>query len=110
MKPVFVYSAIVTHCHDGDSGYIELDLGCYVKTTVPFRMKGINTPELKRETKEAGIAARDYFRSLVMGKSVVAKTYKNEKFGRFLVELSVDGVDINAEMVEKGFAVPFMVD
>ena len=79
-----------------------------------LRLHGINTPELKGDTKAAGLAARDRLRELVLDKVVTLHTYKDrtEKYGRWLANIFVDQsgqqVNVNQTMIDQGHAVPFM--
>lgn len=75
-----------------------------------FRFLGINAPEKKGETKDAGLAARDFVAQMLpVGKKVELDVYKQEKYGRWLAIVYVDGVNLNDLLVEKGFAKPYMV-
>jgi endonuclease YncB( thermonuclease family) len=116
---------------DGDTVHLQLrkefnlpvDFGFYITDNVilmksanlDFRLKGINAPEMKGATLEKGKAAKDYLTKLLAMGILRALTFKQDKYGRWLVQLYVrtpDGVerDVNQEMVSAGFAVPYMVD
>jgi micrococcal nuclease len=110
MKPSYTYNCKALSVYDGDTFTAQIDCGFYITVTMPVRLAGINTPELKGETIEAGRAARDYLKGLIEDKPIVIKTEKLEKYGRILGFIQVDGVDINAEMIKAGHAKPFMVD
>ena len=81
----------------------------------PIRLRGINTPELRGETKEAGIKARDRLKDLLtrVGNKCVIKTVKDDQtgmYGRILGELLVAGeeISLNQILIDVGFAVPYM--
>ena len=78
-----------------------------------IRLYGINTPEITGEEKEEGLTARDYLvKRLSSGEIEIeirpewGQTGKGS-FGRWLGILYVDGVNVNAELVEKGHTVKY---
>jgi len=105
----FIYSAVVTDVYDGDTISVEIDLGFdMLKRGVRLRLAGINAPEVRGESRSAGIASRDFLRNLVesANNQVVIKTVKDstEKYGRYLAYLYVDNICVNDLLVVKGFA------
>ena len=109
---MYEYKAHIDDVYDGDTVTATIYLGFLVTVTEKFRLLGINTPELRKgNDREAGKAAGDYLRSLILGKDVIMQTEKSqEKYGRWLARIILDGVDINAEMIKAGHAIPFMVN
>lgn len=104
------YKAEVKEVYDGDSITVDISLGCHAYLHGrKVRLKDINTPELRLDTKAAGIVSRDYLRSLVLGKEVIINTYidSSDKYGRLLGIVYVDGVNVNALMIKSGYAVPY---
>ena len=105
---MFEYSAKVSKpIYDGDTVWLEVDLGFGLKFTENFRLLGINAPELRTPT---GPAARDYLRALVEGQALVVKTSKDkkEKYGRYLATILLpDGTNVNEKMIETGHAVRY---
>jgi len=58
--PRYVYAAEVVRVYDGDTIYMDIDLGFRMwLREEPLRLWGIDTPEVRGEDKEAGIAVRD---------------------------------------------------
>jgi endonuclease YncB( thermonuclease family) len=79
-----------------------------------FRLLRINAFEttLRNNTtpeqKQIGVAGKLHLSLRLQGKTVVVKTVKAVKkdaFGRYLIDIYVDGKCINDEMVELGFAI-----
>lgn len=105
----YVYKADIIAVYDGDTCTAIVDLGMRVSVEITIRLYGINTPELRGAQKLDGIKARDYLRSLILMKSVIIKTYKDktEKYGRWLAEIFIDGVNINEKLVQEGYAVRY---
>ena len=57
MQPNYVYAAKLERVVDGDTYELMVDLGCSVWHKLTVRLLGVNTPETKGETREAGLAA-----------------------------------------------------
>jgi micrococcal nuclease len=110
---MYEYKATIKDVYDGDTVTAIVDLGFHNQTTIKVRLHGINTPELEKTTREAGIKSRDRLRELILGKEVVIKTFKDkqEKFGRWLGEIYLPGnleLSVNQILLNEGLAVPFM--
>ena len=121
------YDAKVVNVYDADTALVEFDLGLNIKRTEDVRLYGIDAPELRGDSKEAGYAARDFLAWLLTGKdaSTLPKdgrrlvtdapcrvnTIKDDsgKYGRMLVRLFVEvegvWVEANTELVSQGHAV-----
>jgi micrococcal nuclease len=117
---MYEYKAKVTDVHDGDTFKATVDLGFSTYAEQTFRMQGINAPELKGNTMQAGIVSRDKLRELIMGKDIIIKSFKpktslkQEKYGRYLARVYLENeqnktffFDVNTEMI--GGAVAYMV-
>lgn len=98
---------IFNHCRvmnvvDGDTCDVEIDLGFLVVTKVRVRLYGIDTPERGQPGWAEATAA---LKEMVLNKKVQLISYKHgEKFGRFLGELYVDEINVNQELLVRGFA------
>ncbi len=105
---MYKYKAKIKSVYDGDTCIAVVDLGFKMNYEVRLRLSGIDAPELRKEEREDGIKSRDFLRSLILGKTVIIKTFrdKQEKYGRYLAQIFVDEypVSINQIMVEKGYA------
>jgi micrococcal nuclease len=104
------YRAYVTKVYDGDT--VTLDIYCgfgIVLKKQVIRLIRINTPEVRGNTKEAGIKSRDALRERILNKWVVLKTYKDKKgkFGRWLGEVWIDDECINDWLLNEGYAKPY---
>lgn len=112
-KRDYFYKAIVTDVHDGDTCTVDIDLGFGIwMKQQKLRFYGINTPELHGIEKEAGIKARDYVKSLLIGKQIILETQKDksEKYGRWLATIWLDGTNINKKLIEEGYAREYLVN
>jgi micrococcal nuclease len=101
----YTYRAIVVSVYDGDTIRADIDLGFgFWAKRRPLRLKGIDAPEMRGDTLEAGRAARDFLRSLVFGKEVVIETFSAGKYGRWLADVYVEGRHANDLMLVAGHA------
>lgn len=114
-EPAYLYRAQVTRVIDGDTVDVTLDLGFYIELRAQrIRLLGIDAPEVKGETREAGQAAKAFLKDLVEGRWIIIRTVKGkddgdraDSFGRWLGVLYLDGVDVNEAMMAAGHAVPY---
>ena len=110
---LYHYRATVTDVYDGDTVTVDRDLGFHVWVRgEKIRLAYIDAPELKGDHKEDGKAAGDFLRQRVLNKNVIIQTIKNpsggdkqEKYGRYLGVIWLDGVNVNDLLLEKGYAV-----
>lgn len=104
------YNCLVKKIYDGDTiTEAVVDLGFRNQFTTKIRLDDINAPELRGNTKEAGRASRDRLRELILDKEVIIETDKDRKgkYGRHLATVYLDGVNINQQMMDEGFAIPY---
>lgn len=97
--------------YDGDTMTVILDLGFGVYKTEIIRFSFINAPEVRGEERSEGLISRDWVRKRLYGvvndgKDIYIKTTKDRKgkYGRYLGEIFIDGVSLNLQLVEEGFA------
>lgn len=108
---MYEYKANVVSVYDGDTLRVDIDLGFDVwMKNASIRLIGINAPELRGETKPAGLISRDALRTQVLGKTVILQTVRDatEKYGRYLGTVILDGININSWLVANNYAVPYM--
>jgi len=108
---LYHYRARVVSVYDGDTCTVNIDLGLHAWIhEEKLRLARINAPELVGVEKPAGLAARDFLRSLIDGKEIYIKTIKDkqEKYGRYLAEIFVEQngtwTNVNDQMVQNGHA------
>jgi micrococcal nuclease len=96
---LFAETVRVKKVLDGDSFVLEDDR--------QVRMLGIDTPEMSSDNPYAR-KARSYLQSRIEGRLVELErdpiADNEDRYGRLLRYVYVEGVDINREMIEKGFA------
>lgn len=100
------YKARVDKWVDGDTLDLYVDLGFhhYVKTR--FRLYGIDTPE--RGDALWGEASDFAKNAAPVGTDVIIDVFKDaDKYGRWLVNIHVEGTSVNDALVAAGLAVPY---
>ncbi len=99
--------------YDGDTLRITADLGFGIWADLgPCRMLGINAPEVRGATREAGLVSRDWLRTKMAGaETFTIRTFQDKrgKYGRWLVVITLDGEteSVNQQMVNAGHAVVY---
>ena len=108
---MYEYAAKLIRIIDGDTFVAELDLGFKTHKVETIRMAGINTPESRTrdlEEKCHGLAAKKFLGALLVGAGNLVVTVKDiGKFGRALGVVYADGLNINFELIDKGYAYPY---
>ena len=130
---LYFYRGIVDRVIDGDSIGLIIDLGFKqfrgkIKDNQligeNFRVRGINSPELHEGRKEweenpnlpipPGLGARNFAASLLNdGDTVLVRTHKTGKFGRFLADIylvdseGIVTVSFAKVMIDEGRAEPY---
>jgi len=104
---MYTYKAKIIKVYDGDTVTAQIDLGFNMTFTEPLRILRIDAPEVRGEEKEAGKFSRDRLRELVLGKEVTIKTRKDKKgkYGRYLAEVYIEGVNVSDWLVENNLAI-----
>ena len=88
--------AVVTGVADGDTLYATVD-----RHSIRIRLAQIDAPE---KAQASGRRSEQSLRELV-GKRQVELAWKSpDRYGRPIAQVSVDGLDVNAEQVRRGFA------
>lgn len=101
---MYNYTAKVLRVVDGDTIDVEIDLGFDIWHKVRLRLAHIDAYE---RYNELGKEATDYVRSLIEEKFVEIFTEKTDKYGRYLATVIIDGGNLNNDLINKGYAVPY---
>lgn len=116
---MYEYTATVVKVTDGDTVIVNVDLGFNIVFQETVRLYGINAYEIKlgknttADQKQKGLEGKDFLKSIIEGKKVILKTYKDskEKYGRYLATIFLPNneldslTNINDMMIQKGFAI-----
>lgn len=114
--PRYVYEAEVVRVYDGDTIFMDIDLGFRVVLhDEPLRLWGVNTPEVRGEEKERGLEVRDLVRQwLPEGSKPIIRTLRASDgsdrtgtFHRYLVVICPEGwaESVNARLLREGYGV-----
>lgn len=104
----YLYAASLVRVTDGDTVVLQVDLGFRLTATMPFRLLGINAPEM---SVPAGRVSRQWVIDWFAANPVftVATAKDPEKYGRWLgVIHPYSGVSLNEALVGAGMAQPYM--
>jgi micrococcal nuclease len=106
-----VFEAKVLHCYDGDTVTIAFPFkGEFFQKNL--RIFGIDTPEIRTKNdneKKLGLQARDYLTTLILNRIVTVHCNGEDKYGRILGTIFCDGRDIGQHMLQKGYAVEYII-
>jgi len=102
----------VIKVYDGDTITIANKLPVKNSPIYRFsvRLNGIDTPEMKSKhdwEKVCARQAKDFLSNKILGKIVELKDVKNEKYGRVLATVYLNGKNINKLMIDKKHAIPY---
>nr|DAP00288.1 MAG TPA: nuclease-like protein [Caudoviricetes sp.] len=96
---LFALSGKVVSVHDGDTITILAE-----KEQIKIRLFGIDAPELKQPY---GKKSKQFLSNLIARQIVEVKENGNDRYGRTIGTVFLNGEDINAQMVENGYAWAF---
>ena len=112
--PYYTYKAYVIEVIDGDTIWVDIDLGFNTWTTQKLRLKGVNAKDI---TTEEGQSAKQYIQDcLDQCEFIVVKTYWRDKFTRYLADIffmeaekdiavvAEEGTYLNQELLDEGLA------
>lgn len=104
----------VTKVIDGDTIDVIIDMGFDILYKSRVRLFGIDTPESRTrnlEEKKRGLISKKFLTDKIKSaKKLTIKTHKGSetgKFGRILGEVFADGINLNLQMCEDGYAVQY---
>ena len=107
-----IYGPRFVGCYDGDTCTFNIEnLPDVFGYKLPVRLTGLDTPEMKGRCLKEKQTARQA-RTYVVGLLSAAKTIRFErpfrdKYFRLNVTVFADGVNINEQLVVKGYAVRY---
>lgn len=107
---LYNYRAIINYVYDGDGIYRStIDLGIGIQVHKHLRLYGVDCPELRGNQHIAGIVVRNYVRRLILDKEVIVSTHKDKvgKYGRLLVDVHIDGLNLADDLISLGYAKPY---
>lgn len=114
---MYNYRAKVVDVYDGDTIRVDIDLGFgVVLNNQPVRLYGIDTPEVRGPERHEGQRSAAYLNHLLAraNMEIELKTHQAKKgtdakgkYGRWLAEIIIDGMNVNQHLIERGYGVPY---
>jgi endonuclease YncB( thermonuclease family) len=100
---MYTYRAVVDNVVDGDTVDLSVDLGFDVWFKTRVRLNNIDTPE---KWFEYGKVVKRYVQQSLQGKEVTLTSTKQDKYGRYLVEIFLSGFrdSFNQHLVDHNMA------
>jgi endonuclease YncB( thermonuclease family) len=93
------YDCLVLRVIDGDTFEAIVELGFGVAQKFKVRLDGIDTPE---KNTDEGVAAKEFVRSLIEGKTVLLQDAGHEKYGRARAAVYLeDGTDLTELLIKE---------
>jgi micrococcal nuclease len=108
---MYHYKARIVNVVDGDTIDADVSLGFYMTARIRFRLARIDTPEMNSkilEERAQAARARNRVNELILYKDVTIKTFKTDKYGRWLAEVYLpDGSNVSDTLLLEELAVPY---
>jgi micrococcal nuclease len=105
------YMAKCVKVYDGDTITVAIvPFDGFTPCKFNCRCLRYNTAEIRTkdvEEKKKAIVSRDYLRGLILDKIIEIDVVDEDKYGRLLIEVFMDGVNINDDMLNKGYGKPY---
>lgn len=99
---MYHYRVTLVRVVDGDTVILDLDLGFKLwRQGESYRLARIDAPEM---SAAEGPVAKRALEQCLASKALTATTSKADKYGRWLVELFADSINVNDAMVANGQA------
>lgn len=98
---MYNYTAYVIRWVDGDTVVLDVDMGFRIHVTDTFRLYGLNTPERGEPLyAEARLRCMEL---LPIGAQIEIDTHKQDKYGRWLVDIPL----VRETLIAEGLAKPY---
>lgn len=118
-KDLYTFKATIERIVDGDTALVDVDCGFGLFKRQYLRFRGINCPEL---STAPGQAVKHFIESRIKPNDfVIIKTHKDDKYGRYLVDIwyaplsaekqwseikvAAEGIYLNQELLDNRLAV-----
>lgn len=106
MTRTYGYDAQVLRWVDGDTVWLDVDLGFRTRTETEFRLLGVDTPERGHIGYGEAINAVNHWAPV--GSTIDLVSFKPDKYGRWLASITAAGnVPVNDLLVSNKLAVPY---
>ena len=96
----------IVDVYDGDT----ITVICFVnKCPVRWRcrLQGYDAPEMRSEEKQKAISTRNFLKEILPKKIFYGQCNGLDKYGRLLLQIKVNHIDISQIMIQNGHAYPY---
>jgi len=107
---MYTYKAKVLDWIDGDTLWVEIDLGFYVQTRQKIRLARIDAPEMRtdvayreRQAKHARAVARKFCPEDAQV-LITTKKQNRDQYARYIAEVTYNDTNMSDYLIEKGVA------
>lgn len=108
MAKVFRYHVLeVLSVHDGDTCTLLLDLGFDIHRIVTVRLQGLDAPEVRGQSREAGLRVKALVHGWLAGRQLELLSASLDKYGRVLGDLYDKDESLCAFLLESGLVKPY---
>lgn len=99
---LYTYYAVVLDVVDGNTFHAAIDLGFGTTLVKSFRLRRVDAPELKQDFGEQAKAELENILKRGIGRVVlkIARGNDQDNYGRYLVDVFVNGKNIDQELVD----------
>ena len=104
MHLVWTYRAKVVRVVDADTIDMAVDLGFFMTGGIRFRVARIDAWEVRGEERERGLLAKAAVVEWLDEEWYTITTTKTGKYGRWIAEITKNGVNLSDWLVENGHA------
>lgn len=92
--------------YDGDTVWLDIDLGFGVSHRHSCRLRGLNAPEVRGPERAHGLVSKKALTDFLSDQDLTIRTEKDKsgKYGRYIVTIFADGRNVNQAMIDGGYA------
>lgn len=106
---MFEYRAFCTRVIDGDTVEVTIDLGFKIFHGHSVRLAGLDTPERGQPGYDE---AKSFVSGCISGKSIILRSIKDDKYGRYLaqieyIDVNSNKINLNDKLLSLGLAKPY---
>ena len=103
---MYTYKFKVTKVVDGDTVYGIADLGFNISVDLKLRLARIDAPEIRGKERPQGLLAKSEVEDLLksLPNDITITTTGKGKYGRWIAEIYINGVNLSDHLVENGLA------
>lgn len=103
-RDLYCYRAWCERVVDGDTAWMQIDLGFGIFTRQKLRLQGLDAPEKGEAGAEK--SRRWLQQRLRSGEALLIRTVRSDKYDRYLAEIFTGGRSLNAAMLKSTLARP----